>query len=699
MLTGKSSGRLILVGLLITALAFMAGCSSKSVADDVPAGSTVTVSASPAAVTNGATSVVEATVLTGTSGVANQIVTFTVLPNDAGYFTPAIDTTDANGVAASMFTATTSGNATVTATVAGGSSLAATAGITISQAAQSGTGNIDISVSPSLLLANSADTSQVTITVRDGDGNPAPDGTIIKITAGEMFVDMDGNGYWSAGFDSLVYDANGNGMWDAIGLIPSTAVTVGGIGSATVNYISGSNALTVYIKATVDDNSVSGNAETSVQLTPNASINSIYLASDSINLVVKTTGGVETAHLHATCLDGNGNPVPEGLSVSFVITDGPGGGEHLGNVGLGPLVAVTNSQGTASAPIHSGTVSGTVRIRAFADTVMSNATQIMISAGPPAYIVVGAEECNVPYWETVNERQKCVAVVADIYHNPVNDSTVVYFTTEEGTIMSHEKRTEGLQGIATTQWISGNYPGQPANGRVWIYAETAGGTVTDSSMFYNTWVATTLTISGAPSSLPAEPSGKASVTVTGVDLNGNPVTGGTTFEGDAKYLLVSGGTLEDGCAGSSGRAEIKSANLRADYSLAGGQDDGIGAYDTAWFWTKSGATAGIEIVMTTGVAYKLNCILTGQASALPGEVISMQVIIADRFANPLGDHSLTMTATAGVVTNPNQTTNMYGEANGFIWTAPDSGSATIIVTDNDPRGNLSLTKGIAVSSD
>ena len=80
----------------------------------------------------------------------------------------------------------------------------------------------------------------------------------------------------------------------------------------------------------------------------------------------------------------NENNVPEGIVVNFQIISGPGGGERLGNVGYGPYPAVTNAQGVATAPFHSGTASGTVRIRAYADTVLSNATQVLISAGPPA---------------------------------------------------------------------------------------------------------------------------------------------------------------------------------------------------------------------------------------------------------------------------------------------------------------------------
>ncbi len=586
--------------------------------------------------------------------------------------------------------------ATISASLSG-VSISGTIGINVTGTPQTGSGNIEITVSPSLLLANGSDTSVVTITVRDDTYQPAPDSTLVKITAGEKFVDIDENGYWSEGIDSLVFDANANGQWDAIGLIPSTVFTSGGAGQAVVNYIAGNDALTVYIKATVDDNGIQGSADRSIQLSPDALINSIYLASDSINLSVKQTGGIESALLYATGYDINANAVPEGLTINFIITDGPGGGEHLGTVGYGPYTAITNSQGIATATIHSGTVSGTIRIRAYTDTVLSNATQVMVSSGPPAYIVVGSEFCNIDYWDDVGEKVEIVAVVSDIYLNPVNDSTVVYFSTDEGTMKSHEECTQDLEGIASTKWISGtNVP--TADGQVLVIAETAGGTVADTSMFYNSHITDTLIVTGVPASMPANGIATATVKVTGLDFNGNPVIGGTTFEVDAIYLNVAGGALEDGCYSSSDYAKISSVALQEDYSLTGGNDDGIGAYDTVYYRSGASAVSSFPVILTTGFTYRGNSTINGETSASPGEAIYFSVTIKDRFGNPLGDHTLNMTASGGVVSGASQETDGYGEANGFIWTAPAvAGDYTITVTDTDPRGGgIALSKTVTV---
>ncbi|MDF1545321.1 MAG: hypothetical protein P1R58_09490 [bacterium] len=675
------------------------GCSSKSSEDSVADTSSLTLSVSPTVITKGKASVIEATVTSGGAAVPDQAVSFSVSPASAGSFTPSDTVTDADGVAATVFSAITSGSATITASVAGGT-ITKTAGITVSEVSQEGSGNITLSVTPSLILANGSDTSRITVAVADLAGSPAPESTLIRLTAGEKFVDIDGNGYWSDGIDSLVFDANANGSWDAIGNIPANAYTTGTNGLATVDFLAGNDATTVYIRASVDDNGITGYAETTIQQNPDAFVNSIYLASDSMSLSVKGTGGIETGLLRAVCYDANGNSVPEGLQVAFTISAGPGGGEHLGNVGTGPFYALTNAQGTATASIHSGTISGTVRIRANVDTVMSEATQILISAGPPANIVVGAgEDFNVPYWNIVGEEQPVTAIVSDIYLNPVNDSTVVYFWTDEGTVMSHMERTMEGQGIATSKWFSGNNV-DSADGRVWIFAETHGGTVFDSTMFFNTSNPVTMWVVGAPATMVANGE-EALVEVHASDINANPVDGGVPFDAISSHLIVSGGTFENGWYGAFDNVKIKTRVLTKDESRTGATDDGIGANARVTYYSGIASTF-VDIAVLTDSTYRGQSVFTIQGQASPLEVISdISVVIKDRYGNPLADHTLVMTVSGGTITpgTGTQTTNSFGEAVGFIWTAPNTAGATFTVTvqDTDPRGNgVVLSKQVKV---
>jgi len=689
-------------------LGLIGGCSSSSSDSSSSGGLTIgTISASPATLEVGGTTVIEAVVSNGDTPLPNRIVTFTV-PAEFGYCSPAVDTSDENGVVATVFTSVQSGTAVVTARIS--ETVTQSVNVLISASSQPSEGNIDIATTPSLLLADGLSSSTLTITVRDAAGNPAPESTIVMLAAGEKFEDIDENGYYSPGIDSVIFDAIPNDQWDAIGFIPSTAVVLGVNGQATAQYTAGTEAVTVYIRATVTINDFEGYAEASLQLTPDASISSISLTCDEIHMAVAATGGVETAKLYATGYDANGNKVPEGLEISFVITDGPGGGEHLGTVGYGPYIAMTNAGGVATCPISSGSISGTVRIRAYAETILSAATQVMVHAGPPTYITVGSEVCNSPTWAKINDRVGIVAIVSDIYHNPVADSTVVYFTCDEGTMKAHETRTLNEEGIAGSFWISG-YDDPTADGVVEIIAETNGGDLADTSYFLNTWSpifiwfitdpASGFTV--FPTTINADGKEKKTYYLEARDLNMNFVKEGTVIEVEAGLLSVSGGPVQDGCLASRVKGSITSVVLEYDRSLNGTADDGIGAVDYVTANYANLVTAAIPCTLLTGPAYTPSCALEVESSLSGGGSTSFTVSIKDRWSNPLGDHTLVASVSGGgSITNGTQSTDMYGEAVGFILNAPpviDSVSqVTITVQDIDPRGNVTLSTSVSVSN-
>ncbi len=693
----RIAGAVVLSGVLIATI----GCSSKNSTDSggnpTPTDDIVLNFNPPVQVVN-QDIVVTATVTSGGAPAANVDVVFTATPVGVGTFTEDTVTTDSDGQAVTVFHGNTVGAATISAN-ASAVGLSKN-GSTSFTATDQGGGNANISITrpTGLVLANGRDTTQLTIIVTDQNGNPAPDNTQIVVVAGERFIDMDGNGVYDP-TDSLIGDNNGNGEWDAIGQVDVNHFVSGGNGSVTVEYVSGTEATTVWVKATAAGFGLNAADDYSFNLSPNATLTSIYISSDSVSLSVQGTGGIETGLIRATGLDEFGNTVPAGIPLDFIIVDGPGGGERLESVGAGPYTAVTNSNGVATCPISSGTVSGTVKIRVSgAGAVQSQNTYILIAAGPPANIVVGAEECNVRYWDVVNGRNPVVAVVSDIYNNPVNDSTVVYFTTDEGQVMSHMARTMGGDGVAESEWISGEqFPGT-ADGNVLIIAETDGGNVIDTGNFYNSFLTDTLICSGVPTNIMADGEFKYYVNVTGLDFQNHPVIDGITYRGEATWLAVTGGTMGDGCYGSWDRSSVTSVTLKVDYSTTGGVDDGIGAVDIIRFWSAEGAISVFPCTLRTAEAYRGSSSINGPSNAGPGDVLDFSVTIADRFGNPLGDHTLNMTATGGSVAGATQETNAYGEASGFRWTAPAGlGDYTISVADTDPRGaGIVLTLTVTV---
>lgn len=686
----------------------LTGCSSSS--DTVDTSGTLqveSITASPSSITVGSTTVIEAVVSEGVNPLPNRVVTFSA-PGEYGYCTPAVDTSDNNGVVATVFSAIKSGSAVITARLS--ETVLNVVTVTITSSAQPGTGNVEVVASPTMLLADGVSTSTVTVTVRDDGGQPAPEGTVVKLAAGEKFDDIDGNGHFTPGVDTVIYDAIPNSVWDPVGIIPSTASVTGTGGQASVDYVAGTDAVTVYVKATVEEAGYAGYGEATVQLTPDASIASISLVCDQIHIAVTGTGGIETAMIYATGYDGNGNRVPEGLQISFVITDGPGGGEHLGTVGYGPFVATTNAIGIAVCPIASGSVSGTVRIRAFADTILSAATQIMIHAGPPANIAVGAEVCNSPTWGIINARVQAVAIVSDIYHNPVADSTAVYFTCDEGTIKAHEGRTQNEEGIAFTWWISG-YEDPTADGIVEIIAETNGGDLADTGSFINSWVPANIWFITDPASgftvfpttINADGKAMKFFFLEVRDLNMNFVEDQTEIDLESDFLNVASGAVQDGCHASRVQTFMTSVVLEYDYSMNGVADDGIGAIDDIRANYANVVSASMPCTLLTGPAYYSGCILDVPQSVNYGTSVPFTVIIKDRWGNPLGDHTIVATVVGGgTISNGTQSTNLYGEATGFLFNAPISDpaaptSVTVRAQDIDPRGNLTLTQTVSLT--
>jgi len=692
--------------LVILAGAVLTGCESSSSGSG--SGLQISMTVTPSSITVGETAIAEVTVTDGTNPMPNRAISFTVSPADAGYFTPAVDTTDANGEVSSVFTALTDGTVTLNA-ASGGSSQ--NFSLSIDEQTTVGSGNVDLVILPTMILADGASTAQLTVTVRDSQGDPAPDSTMIKLAAGEKFVDLDGNGYWTAGVDSLVFDGNDNGTWDAIGYIPATAYLTGGAGQATVDYTAGTEATTVYIAIRVDNSGgISGYAETSLRLTPDASISSIYMSADDIHLAVKRTGGMETSTLRAVGYDAFGNTVPEGLQISFIITDGPDDtddGEHLANLTgaerRGPYVATTNSMGQASCPISSGTVSGTIRVRAYVDTVLSNSTQIMVHAGPPARIVIGAEECNVRYWGWVNETNDIVALVSDIYNNPCPDSTVVYFTCDEGVIIAHKDRVDEEDGIATTTWMS--YGGDQSagdDGIIWIKAETNGGTLVDSGAFINSWYPDTIWHVTWPQNLYAHNKSKGYIYVEVRDLNMNYCTDLDEIKFQSEYVDYIDRENGDGCFSSGISNYAVGVTLDADYSTNGTADDGIGAVDYLICRFGFMASSAEPCTLRTGMTYAKQCQIDLTSTVATSASVPFSVTVKDRWGNPLGDHELFATTSGGgSITNATQYTDSYGEANGFVFNAPAlDATVTVSVEDRDARGGgVVLTLEVTVSSE
>lgn len=666
---------------------------------------------SPASISNGSTTIVEITVTNSVNNpMQGQTVIFAVNPINGGTFSPATAVTDVNGIASAVFTASQTGSLQISGAV--GTYTSAYTNLTVAASGQATSGNLTIETTPSLLTADGASSSIVIIRVEDDQGNPAADSTSVKLTAGERFIDMDNNGYFTAGVDTLKIDYNGNQTWDPIGIIPAVAYTEAG--TCAVTYTAGTEATTAYLKATVTGATVfSGSVETSMQLTPDAAIFSISLSVDEPGIQVQGTGGTEMTNLRAVCFDVNGNTVPEGVDVSFIITDGPGGGENIAGSGLGPVISKTNSVGEAYVPVWSGTISGTIRARASAGVVLSNATFLTVHAGPPYYIMVGVEFCNLPGWNTVNMENRITAVVSDYYNNPVQENTAVYFTVDEGVMQAFSTTIENT-GVAIAIFRTGA-PQQ--DGVVDVIAETSGGQLADTTFFFNTYGTSTITFNMSGSTIMADGESELDFDVDLRDLNGNYVIGGTSAEGEATYGSVTADASADGCLASISDVTYTAPILKQDFSLTGANDDGIGAIDKITISVEFSSNSAVCTLLTASAYSDASRIKVEGSIPFDATGNVVTVVVKDRYTNPLGDHTLVATISAGTIVVATAETDGFGEANAFRFTAPsqpppdtvitgtdttitiyNTVSAILTITDTDARGGIVLTTPITFHS-
>jgi len=504
----------------------------------------------------------------------------------------------------------------------------------------------------------------VTATVHDAYHNPVPDGTVVVFTADHGLIATGagtGAGHTVAGKAEAIFTT-----YALFGVAMIRASCDGGV-----------------------------SCEFELDLATHAEepgpIAFIQLTASPSEIAVDSTGGVTQALLSAQCYDAVGQAVGRGRGVTFRITAGPDGGENLSLQGYGPVTTLTDDFGRAKTILMAGFKSGTAKVIASADSAeAAAATLVGMTAGPPHYIALGADPLNIRGWDIIGAQADLWAYVYDRYGNPVRERTEVWAYCDEGMVRGDyitqgqigSSRTEG--GVAVFTYFSG-LPRE--DGRVEITASTSGGEVTGTAG---------VICSGPPHTVefiaPPEP---VSVWADGVDhftfyaevldINSNYVLAGETVEFSSTYGNVpTSAYTANGTTGSIAKGVFTSVVLDRDAAVTT-PDNGIGAVALVTASAGLGGVASdvLPVSLLTGASYTENCTFVIDSTVPRNEPVPFQVVIKDRYGNPLGGHVLAATANKGEVTTP-VTTNMWGEGN-FIFTASaDSGEVRIIVDDTDP---------------
>jgi hypothetical protein len=692
---------------VLVGFAFFAGCGDDIASsgdgdgggDPAAIERIISFSSSPSEISFGSESTVSGLVVdSANAGIQGRQVVLSVLPETAGYFIPAAVTSGTDGSFEATFYPLDTGSVEIWAVITSSQvSANLTTEVVAGEDLQTGEWRFNFAAVPDFTLADGDDVSTVTAEILDPDGNTVPDGIEVRLEAGERFNDVDGNGYFTENVDQVLVDINGNEIWDRVGSVPSTVTTSGG--QIQFDYTAGTISGLIYIRATLFDNGEANSGEFPMVLRPGNEIASIALTTDRSEIQVKATGGIEFANLTAVCFDAYGNKVQSELPVDFFFVYGPEGGERFtiseyDSTQTSPdtLTAYTNVVGEVTATVFSGIKSGTVMIQAESGDILSNATLININAGPAFEMSVGVNPCNIRGWDVVNEQANVVAMVNDKYGNPVMDSTEVFFWTDEGMVTAASITESGL---GEAVYSSGDPRG---DGLAIIRAETAGGTVVDSTILIVSGPAYTITAYGYALELMADGEDYTDIWVDARDVNDNFMTDGTPVEILFNDGTTLNGNLSDGCYSSLERIRYKSTTLTRDYVYSV-PDNGIGRYLEGY--AQAGGVMGpsdaISIILHTGPANTERSEVRVSSTAAPGSSEPVDVVIMDRAGNPLGGHLIEATANLGTLSPTSATTNAYGEV-GFIYTAPGAiGNDYITISDEDPGyGGIVMTKKIKI---
>ena len=309
-----------------------------------------------------------------------------------------------------------------------------------------------ISVDPetlSVVGAGGQTSSQIVCEVRDGSGKPVDTQHAAQIEF-EIISDPGGGAYIHPPTD----------VTDDSGRVYTTfyAGTDAGVATIEAGFATGSGSIIlpeILIYQTGEP----------------ASITLVSLEYDSV--AVQGTGANEATTVTFVVRDQGGSPISgiQPVAVNFEILGSTGGGEYLY-----PESDTTDGQGQVSTTLNSGTVAGTVQLRAYladADTVACTPVAVAIHSGLPDqdHFSVFPKYINFPGYNQFGLVDSIFALVGDMYANPVPLGTSVYFSSDAGVIEG--SCTTDTSGFARVRLFSGD-PVPPAS---WPFGTITGQTV------------------------------------------------------------------------------------------------------------------------------------------------------------------------------------------------------------------------------
>jgi len=505
--SSKALVALLAVGAII---ALAGGHGGHGGASAATTSSSITVSSQKSSIPadGSSTTVINATIddAHGTPIADGTTVTFS---STLGTILPAQATTTGGVATATLTAGSTTGTATVTATSGGKSNTTH-----VSLVAETSVGRtVDVAAGPAsiqVLGSGGAQTqSTITATCRDTLNNLANGGTVT--------------------FETSLGSIVGSATINASG-VATTTFSSNVTGDATITASWSGATGTTHVTVTPGPPHA-----VTVQCTPSA---------------IQCDGN-SFATIKATVLDIAGNPVADGTIVTFAVQPDINGG---GNGTITPTAQTIN--GVANALIFSKTGAGAVStpgtatvvaqvsstgqpagVPAPAVTVDNHTTQVQFISLDVAEIHLGANPLNIRGLDVVNNTSAVVALVYDAQHNPVADGTAVYFTSDHGMIFGDTGSAGNVtmsvtkNGKATASLVT-DAPGPIGfNGLVSVTATCGAVSLTEPGLvIFSGWPSLPhCTVDMNPTIL-SSVGGQASIVVTALDVNNNPIVDGTQIK-------------------------------------------------------------------------------------------------------------------------------------------------------------------------
>lgn len=279
---------------------------------------------------------------------------------------------------------------------------------------------------------------------------------------------VDGNGYPYTESATIYFfsDCSARGKAD----LTSPIVTTNGIATSTYTAkgCEGSDKITAFTTITPaegDPYRLEASGTVTVQSAAAGSIE--FVSAEPATIGIKGIGLNENAKLTFILKDQAGTPIRSKV-INFELTT------TVGGISIYPSTATTDANGTVAVFVNSGTVPTTVYVKATlaenpAVSSLSRGLAVTTGIASQESISLSASTLNPEAWDFNGETSTINIHIADRYHNPVPDGTVIYFTAEGGQI---DPQCQTTNGGCSLEWRSSDP--RPTGGRATILASTQG---------------------------------------------------------------------------------------------------------------------------------------------------------------------------------------------------------------------------------